>query len=282
MRRANFSAILILLAALPAAALNWNQDPAAQWKSSLSAAPAAPSAILARPPSGGGGAAGQFDSYVFSVEWTAAFCEGKPGLPECADRDPNRFSAKSLALHGLWPDQAGDASHTYGYCGVDAATQALDRGPTWCKMPAPGVSDAVMSRLKPMMPGTASCLQNHEWYKHGSCSGLTPDAYFTQASALVAFVATTNFGRYLAANSGKTVTADAVLAAFETDFGAGSRSMVSLSCTKARGSDMLLDVRMKLSQPLRPAAELGKMLQPGVGKGNCPASFLLDELPAAL
>jgi ribonuclease T2 len=281
MKTSNGLAILVLFAALPAAALNWNQgDPAAQWKSALSAAPAAPAAIMSRPPSGGGGTAGQFDSYVFSVEWTAAFCEGKPGLPECADRSPDRFSAKHLALHGLWPDRNDDASHAYGYCGVDASTQRLDSAATWCRMPAPGISDAVMSRLKPLMPGTASCLENHEWYKHGSCSGFAADQYFTQASALVSFIAESNFGRYLAAHAGQTVSADAVLAAFESDFGAGSRSLVSLTCTKARGSDMLLDVRMKLANPLRPAADLGKMLLPGGGKGNCPASFLLDELPA--
>ena len=69
----------------------------------------APAAVAARPPSGGGGSPGQFDSYVFSLEWTAAFCEGKPGLPECANRKPDRFDAKNLALHGLWPDQNGDS-----------------------------------------------------------------------------------------------------------------------------------------------------------------------------
>jgi ribonuclease T2 len=271
----------MLIAALPAAALNWNQgDPASQWKSSLSAAPVAPAAVAVRPPSGGGGVAGQFDSYVFSVEWTAAFCEGKPSLPECSALGPDQFAATHLALHGLWPDKAGDSSHSYGYCGVDASIQSLDKAATWCRMPAPGVSGGVMSRLQPLMPGTASCLQNHEWYKHGSCSGFTPDEYFSQASALVAFVAGTSFGRFLAAHAGQTVAASDVLAAFESDFGAGSRSLVSLSCTKARGSDMLLDVRMKLTQPLRPAAELGKMLQPVGGGGNCPASFLLDQLPA--
>lgn len=240
---------------------------------------ALPVAALTRPPSGGDRVAGQFDSYVFALEWTAAFCEGKPGLPECANRNPDRVDAKNLALHGLWPDKIGDTSHAYGYCGIDDAIRALDRADTWCRMPAPGISDEVMSRLKPLMPGTASCLENHEWYKHGSCSGLTPDEYFSRASELVSFVAGTNFGRYLSSRSGQTVTAEALLTAFERDFGAGSRNRVSLTCTKARGSDMLLDVRLHLAHPLRPATELGKMLLPVDGRGNCPASFRLDVLP---
>jgi ribonuclease I len=279
MRKPNGFAILMLLAALPAAALNWDQgDPAAHWRSSLSAAPAAPAGVLSRPPSGGGGVAGQFDSYVFSLQWAAAFCEGKPNLPECADRTPGRFSLKNLTIHGLWPDKDNDASHSYGYCGVDAATQALDRAPTWCRMPALNLSSRTMSRVDEIMPGAASCLQNHEWYKHGSCSGYSQDEYYTRAADLVVFVSTTKFGRFLTANAGRTVTASDTLAAFESEFGAGTSNLVSLNCTKAGGADLLLDVRMKLDQPLRPASELGKMLLPGMGKGNCPASFKLDEL----
>ncbi len=279
MRKPNGLAILMLIAALPAAALNWNQgDPVSQGKTSFSVAPETPAAVLVRPPSGGGGVAGQFDTYVFSLQWAAAFCEGKPGLPECADRTPGRFSAKNLTIHGLWPDKAGDAAHTYGYCGVDASIQALDRAATWCRMPALNLSNATMSRLTEIMPGAASCLQNHEWYKHGSCSGFTPDDYYDRAAALVTFVSTTKFGRYLAANTGRTIAAEDLLAAFESDFGVGSRKLISLNCTKAGGADLLLDVRLTLSQPLRPANELGKMLLPGGGKGNCPASFKLDEL----
>ncbi len=277
MRMTNAWAILLLVAAIPAAALNWNQgDPVAQTRAELSAVLAPP--VSVRPPSSGGTAAGNFDSYVFSVEWTKAFCEGKAGLPECSALHPGDFAASNLALHGLWPDQNADTSHTYGYCGVDAATRALDKGPTWCRMPDPGASSAVMSRLTPAMPGVASCLQNHEWYKHGSCSGYTPDEYFTRATDLVLAVSKTAFGRFLAARVGQTVNAEEVLAAFESEFGAGSRNLVSLSCTKSGGADMLLDVRFHLTQPLRPASEFGKMLLPVGGKGNCPASFKLDPL----
>ena len=279
MRQPNGLTIVMLLAALPAAALNWNQgDPVAQAKSSFSAVPAAPAAVIVRPPSGGGGVAGQFDTYVFSLQWAAAFCEGKPGLPECADRAPGRFSSNNLTIHGLWPDKAGDSSHTYGYCGVDPKVQALDRAATWCRMPDLNLASGTMSRLTEIMPGAASCLQNHEWYKHGSCSGFTPDEYYTRTADLVAFVSTTKFGRFLSANKGRTVAADDLLAAFEGEFGAGTRTLVALNCTKAGGADLLLDVRLTLSQPLRPASELGKMLLPGGGKGNRPASFKLDEL----
>lgn len=266
MRLSSVLAIL-MLATMPAASLNWDQaDPVVALE--------APKA--ARPPAGG--VAGQFDTYVFSLQWAAAFCEGKPSLPECSAQAPGRFSARNLTIHGLWPDKNGDASHSYGYCGVDPKVQALDRAPTWCRMPALELTSRTAARVSEIMPGSASCLDKHEWYKHGSCSGFTPDEYYNRTADLVMFVAGTKFGRFLSANTGRTVTADALLEAFESEFGAGTRGLVRLNCTKGGGADLLLDVRLTLSQPLRPAAELGKMLLGGGGKGNCPASFKLDEL----
>jgi ribonuclease T2 len=264
-------ALLAALAISPSAALDWNgADPVAQ----ASADVKIPAVSMAARPGGGGGA-GQFDSYVFSLEWTAAFCEGKPGLPECSNMS-GRFDAQNLALHGLWPDKNNDASHSYGYCGVDPKIQSLDKAATWCQMPAPGISGDVMSRLTKVMPGTASCLQNHEWYKHGSCSGYTPDEYFTRAAALIEQVSAGGFGRFITAHVGQTVNASDLLAAFESDFGAGSRRYVSLSCTQAHGASLLLDVRLHLTNPLTSASDLAKMLLPTAGSGNCGASFLLD------
>lgn len=277
MRKSVAAAALLAFAVSSSAALDWNDgDPVAQIRSEIKTA----SVVPTRRPGGGGGGgtAGQFDNYVFSLEWTPAFCEGKGGLPECSGMS-GRFDASNLALHGLWPDQSNDSSHRYGYCGVDSQTQSLDKASTWCRMPDLGLSSAVSDRLSTAMPGTKSCLQNHEWYKHGSCSGYAPDEYFTRAAELVEAVSRTNFGRFLTSHVGQTVAASDLLAAFESDFGAGFASRVSLSCTKANGATMLLDVRMHLANPLTSAADLGKMILPGAGSGNCPGSFLIDPAP---
>jgi ribonuclease T2 len=270
-------ALLAAIAISPSSALDWNgADPVAQARPELTAPPAAPPSAVFR---AAAGTPGQFDSYVFSLEWTAAFCEGKSGLPECSGMS-GRFDASNLALHGLWPDKNNDSSHSYGYCGVDPSTQGLDKGSTWCRMPDIGLSAAVKSRLSADMPGVASCLQNHEWYKHGTCSGYTPDEYFTRASALVEQVSVSAFGRFLTSHVGQTVSASDLLSAFEADFGAGSRGYVSLSCTNARGASLLLDVRLHLANPLSDASNLAGMLLPAAGSGNCPASFLIDTAPS--
>jgi len=114
-----------------------------------------------------GSVVGEFDAYTLALSWEPTFCEGKPAAPECASQSSNRFDASNLALHGLWPDRDGNASHVYGYCGADAAEQALDRPATWCRLPEPTLSAETRGALAAAMPGAASCLDRHEWVRHG-------------------------------------------------------------------------------------------------------------------
>ena len=223
---------------------------------------------------------GQFDSYTLALSWEPAFCEGKPGATECRNQRSDRFDASNLALHGLWPDKKNDAAHEYGYCGVDEAEQALDRAPTWCRLPEPPLSAATRVDLTTVMPGVSSCLDHHEWSKHGSCSGMKGDDYFALAAALVQQVAGSAFGRYLTANAGKTVDASEVVAAFERSFGSGSGTKLALNCTDVHGSQALLEARLHLENPPRAASELSSMLLDAGDHGNCPSSFLLDPVPS--
>lgn len=228
----------------------------------------------------GGGVAGQFDSYTFTMSWEPAFCEGKPSIHECQTLTADRFDATHLALHGLWPDQSGDAAHSYGYCGVSSGDQSRDKAPTWCSLREPAYSDATHAALLTVMPGVDSCLDHHEWTKHGSCSGLTADQYFATAAGLVQAIAASSFGSYLAAHAGQTVDAAALRSAFEADFGAGSAGKVVMNCTRVGGASALLEVRLHLPRELRPVPELGAMLLATGDRGNCPSSFLLDPVPS--
>ena len=228
----------------------------------------------------GGPVAGQFDSYTFALSWEPTFCEGKPGAPECQSENAGRFDATNLALHGLWPDQDGDARHDYGYCGVDAAVKALDRAPSWCRLPEPALSNTTRSDLAEAMPGAASCLDHHEWIKHGTCAGseMSPDDYFALAAALVKKVAATRFGGYLRAHAGQTIQAEAALAAFEQDFGAGSRNKITLNCVRVNGQQALIETHLRLAKSLRSADQLGSLLLATNERGSCPSSFLLDPV----
>lgn len=229
-----------------------------------------------------GAAPGQFDYYTLALSWEPAFCEAQKAKPECRSISSDPFAVKNLVLHGLWPSKNGDPQHTYGFCGVDPSVQQLDQASTWCQMPALNLSDQTKSDLAKYMPGLQSCLENHEWYRHGTCTGMTPDDFFAKANSLVAQASGTNLGRFITANVGNTVNKDDLTAAFQQDFGSGSLSSLSLTCAHANNQDILLEVHITLSNPL-PAGGLKAMATQAAGSGNgqCPPKFLIDPVHAA-
>lgn len=92
---------------------------------------------------------GSFDFYLFTLSWAPEYCHGHRGSPECDGQHPG------FVVHGLWP-------------------QNFDG--TWpqaCSS-APGLSDP--DSMLDIMPDPH--LVAHEWEKHGTCSGLSPEQYF--------------------------------------------------------------------------------------------------------
>lgn len=116
---------------------------------------------------GGGGSrhhvAGQFDYYVLSLSWSPQFCasRGKQARPD--DTQCGVGASFGFVLHGLWPQYAAQ-----GY-------------PESCAVPGP-LDAALVQRLQRIMPSQR--LVQHEWQKHGTCSGLTAERYFSQAETL--------------------------------------------------------------------------------------------------
>jgi ribonuclease T2 len=223
---------------------------------------------------------GNFSSYVFVLEWMPEFCATVPGSSECAALASGSFAANHPVLHGLWPNRSGDTSHSYGYCGAAVQQRALDRSSTWCQLPLPPLSDATRASLDQYMPGTASCLEHHEWTRHGTCSGLSADAYFSTEASLAAAVDRSAFGAFLTRNAGASVDRSAVLARFEAAYGTGTSSSVTLHCASSNGESVLGEIHVSLTPTLLPAARLADMLTAPEASDatNCPSSFRL--LPA--
>lgn len=111
---------------------------------------------------------GQFDYYVLSLSWSPTYCAD----PAAAARDQAQCgSARRYAfvVHGLWPQ------NEVGWP-QDCATAVRD------------VPPALAQQQLDIMPSAR--LVQHEWSKHGSCSGLTPQAYFDLTRRLRASIAT--------------------------------------------------------------------------------------------
>jgi ribonuclease T2 len=92
-----------------------------------------------------------FDYYLLNLSWSPEFCYSHPAAAECAQH-------RAFTLHGLWPQ---NNSGPY----LENCTNA------------PGPLDpAQFSDIYPD-PG----LLRHEWKTHGTCSGLSADAFFNLA-----------------------------------------------------------------------------------------------------
>jgi ribonuclease T2 len=118
--------------------------------------------IVLLPPSPGGAQtkapAGQFDYYVLSLSWNAAWCEAEGAGRGAEQCDPSLDIG--FTLHGLWPQ------HTRGW-------------PEYCTTPKRDPTRDETAAMADIM-GSGG-LAWHQWKKHGRCSGLDPAEYFALA-----------------------------------------------------------------------------------------------------
>jgi ribonuclease T2 len=104
------------------------------------------------------GTTGQFDFYVLSLSWSPSYCEAAEDRTGGRGRD-RQCSGRPFAfvVHGFWPQ--------------------YERGfPSDCQVPAPRLARAIVVDMLDIMPSPR--LVFHEWDRHGTCSGLSPKAYF--------------------------------------------------------------------------------------------------------
>ena len=168
---------------------------------------------------------GQFDFYVLALSWSPSYCEAS------SERFPNRAPDQqcgprpySFVVHGLWPQ------YEKGF-------------PSFCQVPAPRLDRGIVSSMLDLMPSPR--LIFHEWDRHGTCSGLSPRAYFEtvrKARAVVKIPA-----QFLEVTSVLSVSPDEVEDAFVKANPGLTRGAVAVSCDSKR----LSEVRLCLSKEFR-------------------------------
>jgi ribonuclease T2 len=201
--------------------------------------------------------AGGKPDYILAIGWEPAFCETKPDKTECRNETADGFDAAHLTLHGLWPEPFGRF-----YCGVSDADKANDTPAHWQDLPAVELDPQTRRELDQAMPGTASMLDRHEWIKHGTCSGLAQQAYFSVALALLEAINGSPVRDLFAKNVGKVVTASQIRGAFDGAFGAGAGDRVRVSCVKdpSNGRRMIEELTLGLAGPIAPENPLASLL----------------------
>lgn len=117
------------------------------------------------PAAADGERAGDFDYYVLSLSWSAAWC----ALEGDGRDDPQCDAGRGLTfvLHGLWP-------------------QYEDGWPSYCRTGEGDPSRATTAAMADIMGSSGPAF--YQWKKHGRCSGLSAEAYFDTARKAYAAV----------------------------------------------------------------------------------------------
>lgn len=179
--------------------------------------------------------------FILAASWQPSFCETNQRKAECRSQTADRFDATNFSLHGLWPMRQN-------YCGVKESLRAADKDGDWDELPEVSLSEASKTALDKVMPGTQSGLERHEWLKHGTCTGLSADAYFSTAVQMVDELNASAVRDLFAANIGKSVTAEQIKAAFDKSFGQGAGDRVKMSCHRAGQNRVISELTIGLSQ----------------------------------
>ena len=162
--------------------------------------------------------AGQFDFYVLALSWSPSYCES--ARTRAPNRSPDQqCSGRPFAfvVHGLWPQ--------------------YERGfPSYCQVPAPRLNHAIVERMLDLMPSPR--LIFHEWDRHGTCAGLSPQAYFENVRRARAAVKIPP--DYLALDAPASVTPGEVVDAFTKANPALSRQAISVTCDGKRLTEVWL------------------------------------------
>jgi ribonuclease T2 len=157
-----------------------------------------------------------FDYYLLNLSWSPEFCFSHRSAPECG-------KGATFVLHGLWP-QNSDGTYPQNCSG------------------APGPADP--SQFSDIYPDQG--LLEHEWRTHGTCSGLSPDAFFSAARA--AFKSFNIPPRLAQLNKQISLPPDQILSLVTQSNTSMSEGSLALSC----GNNYLTAVEVCLDKQLRP------------------------------
>jgi ribonuclease T2 len=171
--------------------------------------------------------AGDFDYFTLALSWSPTYCASENGRNDGHQCGPGRRFA--FVVHGLWPQ--------------------YERGwPEFCRSDRPHLPGALVDAMLDIMPSPR--LVNHEWRKHGTCSGLGPADYFSVTRA--AFARVKIPARYLSPQNVITTSVEGLTADFLKTNAWLRRDMMSVQCGNRRDQAALRELRICFTTDLEP------------------------------
>jgi ribonuclease T2 len=221
-------------------------------------------------PSSSTNTSGARATHVLAMGWEPAFCEGHGDKIECHELTSASFSGTHLSLHGLWPQPRGAQ-----YCNVTSDVRDIDDNHDWNDLPEPEMSPATLKRLAAVMPGVESKLERHEWIVHGTCFGGNADSYFARAAGLAEAVDVSKVSQLFADSVGKSLSAEAIRAAFDDAFGPGAGARVMISCHGRGDNRKITELTIGLAGDVKGNAGLGDLMRAAQAiPPGCPSGFV--------
>ena len=160
---------------------------------------------------------GRFDYYLLNLSWSPEFCKTVAPSPQCK-------AHAGFVLHGLWPQ------NNNGTWPANCATHAA--GPT---------NPAAWLDMTPDLSLIA-----HEWSKHGACTTLDGDTYFTVTKQAFRSIVTPQ--RLLEIDREVTMAPGAIIGLFVRANPALGAANFNVSCE----DDRLTAIEVCLGKDLRP------------------------------
>ncbi|WP_190633830.1 ribonuclease [Trichocoleus sp. FACHB-40] len=214
--------------------------------------------------------------YLLALSWQPSFCETKPNKPECQSQTAQRFDATNLVLHGLWPQPRQNI-----YCNVSDNIISLDKDKQWSQLPPIDLSAETRNALAAKMPGFASDLHLHEWYKHGTCYSDSPEEYYQESIALLDQVNNSSVRELFVRNIGNSVSSNEIRNQFDVAFNNGAGSKVQVQCQRdidEAQNNMVVELQVNLKGNIQPDTPIEGLLQSGK---TVPAGCTLGEIDPA-
>ena len=189
-------------------------------------------------------------STLLAISWQPAFCETHQNKIECQAQTENSFDADNFTLHGLWPQPRNNI-----YCDVTEQIKSLDKAKKWSELPPIQLSEPLSQELAIKMPGVASDLHLHEWYKHGTCYSDTPEEYYQESLNLLDQVNNSPVQDLFAANIGDYLTSSDIRGKFNETFGNNAGSKVTVSCKRDNeptNRRMIVELKLNFKGDIEP------------------------------
>lgn len=169
------------------------------------------------------GKPGKFDYYALVLSWSPTFCgspAGRHSQQQCGKG--RRFA---FVVHGLWPQ------YTRGW-------------PEHCRKKAPYLSNHLIRSFYDIMPSKSLII--HEWKRHGTCSGLSAQAYFSHARSLFQQIKIP--ARYLSPTHTILTTPQQLVEDFVKTNRGLNKNMISVQCGNTTKRARLREVRICFSR----------------------------------